>query len=162
MWNMMERGECLFKNLLRTEMTQKGFMISKFPHTISSGKILYRYHFFSYPFLPGHLSDCHCVQVHICTNSQLQKRKKWYNGNFLVNKEPHFTQALHTRLWQSTRSHAGRWPPFPTVQPMTWWDGNKSPLFGVEYCNDHRCEVFSVLVQVVWPAGLDSGGVTEN
>ncbi len=34
----------------------KNLMIIKFPNTISSGKILYRYLFFSYSFLTGHLS----------------------------------------------------------------------------------------------------------
>ena len=45
----------------------KNLMITKFPNTISSGKILYRYHFFSYPFLPGHLSLCTDTHFHGCT-----------------------------------------------------------------------------------------------
>jgi hypothetical protein len=49
----------------------KNLMITKFPNTISSGKILYRYLFFSYPFLPGHLSLCtdthfHTLCVSLC------------------------------------------------------------------------------------------------
>ena len=39
-------------------------MITKFPNTISSRKILYRYLFFSYSFLPGHLSLCTDTHFH--------------------------------------------------------------------------------------------------
>ncbi len=54
----------LFKNLLWTWMEQKSLMITKFPNTISSGKIIYPYLFFSYPFLPGHLSLCTDTHFH--------------------------------------------------------------------------------------------------
>jgi hypothetical protein len=39
-------------------------MITKFPIKISSGKILYRYLFFSYSFLTGHLSLCTDTHFH--------------------------------------------------------------------------------------------------
>ncbi len=62
MENMME-SEDVDAGISFEHKWTKNLMITKFP-TISSGKILYRYLFFSYPFLPGHLSLCTDTHVH--------------------------------------------------------------------------------------------------
>ena len=49
----------------KTKMAQKSLVITQFPNTISSGKILYRYLFFSYPYLPSHLSLYTGIRIHI-------------------------------------------------------------------------------------------------
>ena len=62
-WKTWWESEDVYSEISSEHKLTKNLMITKFPNTISSGKILYRY-LFSYSFLTGHLSLCTDTHFH--------------------------------------------------------------------------------------------------
>ena len=83
-------SEDIYSGISSEHRWTKNLMITTFPNTISSGKILYRYLFFSYPVLPGHLSLCTDTHFHrpllVYSGKNVQRVKRKSTETSLIIK----------------------------------------------------------------------------